>query len=82
MRITLALIILLFNVTHMAAQSDTMAISSYTADFDTLHSALLSDSVPYKRLYDRVFPWAGLDMAASGDTTDFNRFRQGWYELI
>lgn len=77
--ITIHLIILYGS---LAAQSDTFHIRPYILDFDSIHAPLITDSFPYNRLYDRVFPWASLDMTASGDTTDFNRFRQGWYELI
>lgn len=45
------------------AQTDTFYIKPYTEDFDSIHAPLLEDSIPYGRLYDRVFPWAGLDMA-------------------
>lgn len=63
------------------AQTDTFYIKPYTEDFDSIHAPLLEDSIPYGRLYDRVFPWAGLDMAASDDTVSFATFKQGWYEL-
>ncbi|MCO6462256.1 MAG: hypothetical protein J5I59_12705 [Saprospiraceae bacterium] len=76
------LFLLVFAFATIYAQTDTVSISSYTAKFDSSHFPLISGTVPYNRLYDMVFPWASLDMTASGDTTDFNRFRQGWYELI
>lgn len=82
MKKILTLIQLIFAYVSLTAQTDTFYIRPFKMDFDSIHAPLLVDSFPYNRLYDRVFPWASLDMTASGDTTDFNRFRQGWYELI
>ena len=82
MKKALNFILLTFLYGSISAQTDTFYIKPFKMDFDSIHAPLLVDSFPYNRLYDRVFPWASLDMTASGDTTDFNRFRQGWYELI
>ncbi|MCO6462254.1 MAG: T9SS type A sorting domain-containing protein [Saprospiraceae bacterium] len=81
MKKALNFILLTFLYGSISAQTDTFYIKPFKMDFDSIHAPLLVDSFPYNRLYDRVFPWASLDMTASGDTTDFNRFRQGWYEL-
>lgn len=63
------------------AQTDSFYIKPYTEDFDSIHAPLLVDSIPYGRLYDRVFPWAGLNQTASGDTVSFTLFKQAWYGL-
>lgn len=73
--------LLVFVFGSIQAQIDTIPISSYTSQFDSTHAPLISEVVPYNRLYDRVFPWAGLDNTTSGDTVSFTLFKQAWYEL-
>ncbi len=42
---------------QLFAQTDSITISTYSSRFDSLYSPLISGTVPYNRLYDRVFPW-------------------------
>lgn len=81
MKKLLLLIVLSISLGHLYAQVDTVQSQSYTQQIDSAFSPLLSDSIPYDRLYDRVFPWAGLQQTFSGDTIDFSTLKQAWYEL-
>jgi len=81
MKKLLLLIVFSISFGHLYAQVDTVQSQSYTSQIDSAFSPLLSDPIPYDRLYDRVFPWAGLQQTSSGDTIDFSTLKQAWYEL-
>lgn len=67
MKKLLLLIVFSISFGHLYAQVYTVQSQSYTSQIDSAFSPLLSDSIPYDRLYDRVFPWAGLQQTSSGD---------------
>ncbi|MCO6462258.1 MAG: hypothetical protein J5I59_12715 [Saprospiraceae bacterium] len=81
MRYLCTLFLLIYSFSTVNAQTDSVSVTSYTAKFDSSHSPLITGTVPYNRLYDRVFPWAGLNQTTSGDTVSFTLFKQAWYEL-
>ena len=58
-----------------------LSSNSFRTKFDSSFAPLLLRTIPHGVLYDRVIPWASLDMTVSGDTVSTDLLAQAWYEL-
>ncbi len=65
------------------AQTERTIVSderSYTKIFDSLASGLSASRIPSGALYNRVYPWSGLDRWKSGDSTSTAHLYQSWFD--
>lgn len=58
-----------------------LSSNSFRTRFDSSFTPLLLRTIPHGVLYDRVIPWAALDMTGSGDTVSTDLLAQAWHEL-
>jgi hypothetical protein len=79
MKITMIALFLL--MTYSMNSQVSLSSNSFTAKFDSSFAPLLLRTIPHGVLYDRVVPWASLDMTVSGDTVSTDLLAQAWYEL-
>jgi hypothetical protein len=79
MKITMIALFLL--MTYSMNSQVSLSSNSFTAKFDSSFAPLLLRTIPHGVLYDRVVPWASLDMPVSGDPVSTDLLAQAWLEL-
>lgn len=75
--------LLLANTAIFAQEPDTVLpyIQTFTQRFDSLAGGLIYSRVPTGVLYERVYPWSGIENWQPGDTLTPSRLRQAAWEM-
>ena len=76
--------ILLLVISFSALIAKAQDTTTYTSIQDSLYQHLDKEKIITGVLYDRVYPWAGLDIFVAEnakDTLDFSFVKQAWTEL-
>jgi hypothetical protein len=81
-----ALLCLFISTNNLLAQDSNAIIMNATANYttlwDSMHTGININEVPYKVLYDRVYGWSGLRNKIENSQIDKPTLVQAWYDLF